>query len=102
MRGPIFQLGSGLQAASAHFSRRAAEQQRAAKRLRMLAAGIAAVALFAMVALVVAVAARRDAIRNAQLAEENADLAQKNAKRAQQNAELAQRTLDLLQLQRLA
>ena len=89
------------QALAAAEAQRAESQQRAARRLRILSTGVAAVAVVALIAFVFAVNAQRESIRQRGLAEENAAEAEKakinaevnaaNALKSQNLAETAQR-----------
>jgi WD40 repeat protein/tetratricopeptide (TPR) repeat protein len=73
--------------------RRAEDRQRAAKRLKVLAAGVAAVAVLAIVASIFAVNARREAVENARLASEKEALATRAAGDAERSAAALKRTL---------
>src|SRR5262249_30139648 len=68
------------------------QQKRAAKRLRMMIAGLAAVAVIAGLACVVALVAQNEASRLAQVADEEAEKARHNEEKARQNAKRAERS----------
>ena len=73
--------------------RRAEDRQRAAKRLKALAAGVAVVAVLALAAMGFAVNARRQAVESAKLAKEKEALATQAAGDAERSAAALQRTL---------
>lgn len=74
------------QALAAAEAERAESQQRAARRLRILSTGVAAVAVVALIAFVFAVIAQRESIRQRGLAEGNAAEAEKAKLNAEKNA----------------
>ena len=74
------------------------QQQRAAKRLRKLIAGLAAVAVIAGLASVTALLARNEASRLAEVASEEKVKAEEEKDKAQQSAEDADRQRDAAQL----
>ena len=74
------------QALAAAEAQRAESQQRAARRLRILSTGVAAVAVVALIAFVFAVRAQRESILQRSLAERNAAEAEKAKLNAEENA----------------
>jgi hypothetical protein len=68
------------------------QQKRAAKRLRTMIGGLAAVAVIAGLACVVALVAQSEANRLAQVADEEAEKARQNEEKARQSAKRAERS----------
>jgi len=88
------------QALAAAEAQRAESQQRAARRLRILSTGVAAVAVVALVAFGFAVLAQRESIRQRGLAEENAAEAEKAKLNAEENAAHALKSQNLAETAR--
>ncbi len=74
------------QALAAAEAERAESQQRAAKRLRILSTGVAAVAAVALIAFLFALSAQRESIRQRGIAEQNAAAAENAKMNAEENA----------------
>ena len=77
------------QALAAAEAERAESQQRAAKRLRILSTGVAAVAAVALIAFLFALSAQRESTRQRGIAEESAAVAESAKANAEQNAKSA-------------
>ncbi len=76
-------------------AQRAESQQRAARRLRILSTGVAAVAVVALIAFVFAVIAQRESIRQRGLADENAAVAEMEKVNAEKNAAKARESQNI-------
>ena len=85
------------QALAAAETQRASMQQRAARRLRILSAGVASVAVIALIAFIFALFAQKESKRQRNLAEENAIAAQASKAKAEENAAEAMRLQTLAQ-----
>ena len=85
------------QALAAAEAQRATLQQRAARRLRILSTGVAAVAVVALIAFVFALVAQKESKRQRALAEKNAIAAEASKLQAEENAEKAVRLQTLAQ-----
>ena len=85
------------QALAAAETQRATLQQRAARRLRILSTGVAAVAVVALIAFVFALVAQKESKRQRALAEKNAIAAEASKLQAEENADKAMRLQTLAQ-----